>query len=216
MRLCARIVGVMLVGSLLALSAPVRAQVCGDGVIDAGETCDPPNLAPDPVTGQTECRLDCTSCGDGVVQPNNVETCDAGPNLICGVCLQNCNEGIFAGGGFGGCPCAFDTPAMANLRAEIVAACECAAASSHGAFVRCARAQLALISPELFVPPCRHAVLKFLARSVCGKPGAVTCCRTNATGRQRCVVKSDAAHCTAPRGGSASLGVSENCYDACP
>ena len=32
-----------------------------------GETCDPPNLALDPVNGQINCRLDCTSCGDGVV-----------------------------------------------------------------------------------------------------------------------------------------------------
>ncbi len=216
MRLCAQVVGFMLVGSLLAFSAPVRAQVCGDGVIDPGETCDPPNLAIDPVSGQVACRLDCTSCGDGIVDVADQETCDAGPNLICGACLHHCNERISPGGGYGGCPCAFDTPAMANLRAEIVAACECTTASSHGAFARCARAKLALISPELLLPPCRHAALKFLARSVCGKHGRVTCCRTDATGRRRCVIKPDAAHCTAPRDGSASLGVSENCYDACP
>jgi hypothetical protein len=215
MRLGARIVGFMLVGSLLALSAPVRAQVCGDGNIDPGETCDPPNLDIGP-NGQIICRLDCTSCGDGVVQASNFETCDAGPNLICGACLHNCNERISPGGGYGGCPCAFDTPAMADLRAEILAACECGNASSHGTFVRCARAKLALISPELLLPPCRHAVRKFLARSVCGRPGAVTCCRMNANGRKRCVNKPDAAHCTAPAGGTASLGVSENCYDACP
>jgi hypothetical protein len=216
MRLGARIAGFLLVGSLLVFSAPVRSQVCGDGVIDAGETCDPPNPVPNPVTHQTECRPDCTFCGDGVTQPTDFETCDLGPNLICGACLQSCIEGIFPGGGYGGCPCAFDTAAMADLRAEILAACECGNASSHGAFVRCARAKLALISPELLLPPCRHTALKFLARSVCGKHGAVTCCRTNANGRQRCVIKPDAAHCTAPLGGSASLGVSENCYDACP
>ena len=79
---------------------------CGNLVVDAGETCDPPNLALDPITGQTECRLDCTACGDGVVQANNTETCDDG-NTVSGCrtdqpqqpldgCLNNCNEPICA------------------------------------------------------------------------------------------------------------------------
>lgn len=213
MRVRALFVGIMLVGSLLAWS-PVRAQVCGDGVIDPGETCDPPNLAVDPVTGQTECRPDCTSCGDGVVQFGHAETCDAGPFATsCGVCLYNCNEGIFSGTR---CPCAFDDPSLQDLRAEILAACECGNASSHGAFLRCARAQLAQVPQERLMFFCRRTALKCLARSVCGKPEAVTCCRTKANGRQQCAIKRDAAHCTAPTGGSASLGVSEACCDACP
>ncbi|MCC6850278.1 MAG: hypothetical protein IT294_17440 [Deltaproteobacteria bacterium] len=56
---------------------------CGNGVLDSGETCDPPNLAVDPLTNQIECRLDCTSCGDGVVQANDQETCDDG-NTVSG------------------------------------------------------------------------------------------------------------------------------------
>ncbi len=54
---------------------------CGNGVVDAGETCDPPNLAINPITNQVECRLDCTACGDGVVQANDQETCDDGNTL---------------------------------------------------------------------------------------------------------------------------------------
>ncbi len=216
MRLSIGIVAVALVGSVLAFSAPVRAQVCGDGVIDAGETCDPPDLSIDPANGQNRCRLNCTRCGDGVVDVSSTETCDAGPNLVCGACQPICNERIFPGGGYGGCLCAFDTPAMASLRAEIVAECGCTTAVSRGAFARCARAKLDVISPELLLPPCRHAVLRLLARSVCGKHGAVTCCRVDAMARQRCAIKPDAAHCTAPSGGSASLGVSESCSDACP
>jgi hypothetical protein len=206
----------MLVGSLLALAAPVRAQVCGDGVIDPGETCDPPNPAFDPVTGQIECRPDCTSCGDGIIDVGHEETCDSGPNAICTECNPTCQERIFPGGGYGGCPCALDAPALVDLRADILAACECGNASSRSAFVRCARAKLVAISPELILPPCRNTALKCLARSACGRHGVVTCCRTNANGRQRCVLKPDAAHCTAPRGGSASLGVSATCCDACP
>ena len=215
MRLGAGIVGFMFMGSLLAFSAPVQAQVCGDGVIDAGETCDPPNLALGP-NGQPICRYDCTSCGDGVVQHNDNETCDIGPEAICSACLPNCVERLFPGDGYGGCSCALDTPALVDLRADILAACECGNASSRSAFVRCARAKIASISPELILPPCRNTTLKCLARSACGTHGAVTCCRTNANGRQRCLIKPDAAHCTAPRGGSASLGVSEDCCDACP
>ncbi len=214
MRLCARIVGFMLVASLLAFSAPVRAQVCGDGVIDTGETCDPPNPAVDPVTDQTECRPDCTFCGDGVVQAGHTETCDAGPFATsCGECLYNCNEQAFHNAR---CPCAFDDPSLQGLRADILPACQCGSASSRGAFVRCARAQLAQVPAEQLVFFCRRTALKCLARSVCGKPEAVTCCRTNAHGVRRCAIKSDAAHCTAPPGGSASLGVSESCCDACP
>ena len=213
MRLDARIVGILLVGALLTWSAPVRAQVCGDGVIDAGETCDPPNLALGP-NGQTLCRIDCTACGDGVTQANGAETCDAGPTATrCGECLSNCNEGSF---GTTQCPCAFDDPSLQDLRAEILAACQCGSASSHGAFLRCARAQLAQVPNERLIFFCRRTALKCLARSVCGKPQAVTCCRANAHGLKRCAIKSDAAHCTAPAGGSASLGVSETCCDACP
>lgn len=60
---------------------------CGNGVVDAGETCDPPNLAIDPITNQPECRLDCTSCGDGVVQSSDQETCDDG-NTVGGCRLD--------------------------------------------------------------------------------------------------------------------------------
>jgi hypothetical protein len=212
MWLRARVLPFVLMISLLAVSAPVRAQECGDGVVDPGETCDPPDLTLDPVTHQFKCRLDCTSCGDGVVQPNDFETCDAGTDLTCGGCLTNCLERIWGTG----CPCGVDDPGFADLRTEISAACECGNASSHGAFMRCARARLALVSPDRLLSVCRTKVLRCLARSVCGKHGAVTCCRTNSKGLERCVIKADAAHCTAPAGGAASLGVSENCCDACP
>ncbi len=78
---------------------------CGNMVVDAGESCDPPNLATGP-NGQPICRLDCTSCGDGVVQANDSETCDDG-NTVSGCrpdkpqkplddCLNNCAKPICA------------------------------------------------------------------------------------------------------------------------
>ena len=73
-------------------------------MIDAGdgETCDPPTtLDPNDPVPQFGCRFDCTSCGDGVIQVQNNETCDdANAVSGCGLngkpqkplddCLNNC------------------------------------------------------------------------------------------------------------------------------
>jgi hypothetical protein len=53
------------------------------------------------------------------------------------------------------------------------------------------------------------------ARSTCGKPGFVTCCRTSAGGVTRCSTKRDAERCVAPAGGSACVGSVSSCCDAC-
>jgi cysteine-rich repeat protein len=60
---------------------------CGDGVIDTGETCDPP------VVGV--CEPNCTSpnCGDGVVDPG--EECDDGPansDVAPNACRTDCTD----------------------------------------------------------------------------------------------------------------------------
>ncbi|MFN8545350.1 MAG: hypothetical protein U0807_14235 [Candidatus Binatia bacterium] len=75
---------------------------CGNALIDTadGETCDPPNLAINPVSGQPFCRLDCTFCGDG--KKNGGESCDDG-NTVSGCdpvhpqkeldnCLNSCQS----------------------------------------------------------------------------------------------------------------------------
>src|SRR5262249_22539611 len=64
--------------------AQCRPIFCGNGQIDPGETCDPPDATPQPGRpGQVTCRPDCTFCGDGVTQTGQGETCDDA-NLVTG------------------------------------------------------------------------------------------------------------------------------------
>ncbi len=70
--------------------------LCGDGILDPGETCDPPGLN----AGQpNECRADCTFCGDNILDP--VEDCDDGNNVDGDGCSAVCT---FEGGGQGCTP----------------------------------------------------------------------------------------------------------------
>jgi hypothetical protein len=106
-----------------------------------------------------------------------------------------------------------DAAAVAAARAAVDAACPCAAAATHGAHVSCARATL--VTQSGLSPACRAALVRCASKSTCGRPGAVTCCRTRATGETRCSIKRSAARCTPPAGGTACVGVHESCCDAC-
>src|SRR5262249_33619252 len=45
--------------------AQCQAVLCGNGRLDPGETCDPPDPTLDPQRpGEVKCRPDCTYCGD--------------------------------------------------------------------------------------------------------------------------------------------------------
>jgi cysteine-rich repeat protein len=62
---------------------------CGDSVIQAPETCDPPLSVPTTPSGNTNtCRNSCTYCGDGIV--NNGEQCDDGNHVNGDGCENNC------------------------------------------------------------------------------------------------------------------------------
>ena len=62
---------------------------------------------------------------------------------------------------------------------------------------------------------CKGAVKHCAARSTCGKPGFVTCCRTTATGTTKCSTKSSAALCKPSKKGTACVGQRPSCCDAC-
>jgi cysteine-rich repeat protein len=60
---------------------------CGDGFVDSatGETCDPPSL---PAPNGSDCRDDCTYCGDGYMDVG--EECDDGDSDDMDECSNDC------------------------------------------------------------------------------------------------------------------------------
>ena len=105
-----------------------------------------------------------------------------------------------------------DAADVAAARAAIAANCDCDGAANHGTYVRCASDQA---KATLVNRSCRGTVVRCAAKSTCGKPGFVTCCRTKASGETKCTTKSSAARCRAPKGGSACVGNVSSCCDAC-
>ncbi len=64
---------------------------CGNGAVDSGEECDPPDDSACPGACQANCR--CAACGDNLVdQPS--EQCDGADDTACpGACQANCTCG---------------------------------------------------------------------------------------------------------------------------
>jgi hypothetical protein len=109
-----------------------------------------------------------------------------------------------------------DDAAVAATRAQVEAQCPCAAATNHGAYVKCAKGVInAAVANDTLPTQCKGEVRRCAAKSTCGRPGAVTCCRTNAKGVTKCSIKKDATKCRAPKGGSACLGLMSSCCGAC-
>ncbi len=105
-----------------------------------------------------------------------------------------------------------DRSDVANARAAVAAACDCAGALSHRDYVRCAAAEA---GAALVNKGCTGAVKHCASKSTCGKPGFVACCRTRASGTTSCALKRSAARCVAPKGGSACASSTPSCCDAC-
>jgi hypothetical protein len=109
-----------------------------------------------------------------------------------------------------------DAAAVAAARAQVEADCPCGGFPNHGQYVRCAAGVAkARADADLLPKSCKGAVVKCAAKSTCGKPGFVTCCRTSASGVTKCSTKKDASKCTAPKNGSACVSSFSSCCDAC-
>lgn len=111
-----------------------------------------------------------------------------------------------------------DFDAVATARANVISQCDCASATSHSAHVRCARdvVQAAMNNGDL-PRQCASTVMRCARKSTCGrKAGYVPCCRTNKFGVTKCSIKSSAARCRAPQGGSAcASSFATSCCESC-
>ena len=106
--------------------------------------------------------------------------------------------------------------AVAAARAAAEAQCNCALAANHGDYVSCVSdAAKALVDASALPKECKGRVTSCAAHSTCGKPGAVTCCKTDRRGKTKCSIKKSADKCRAPRGGSATAGGPGSCCDGC-
>src|SRR4029077_3796116 len=105
---------------------------------------------------------------------------------------------------------------VAAVRAMADGQCDCNTAATHGAYVSCVdQVTDAAISAGMLRPECEDAVVSCADNSTCGKPGFVTCCRTNRNGAPSCSIKQNAAQCKAQLGGTACVGSFSSCCDAC-
>ena len=103
-----------------------------------------------------------------------------------------------------------DKPNFEKAREAVAANCDCAGAASHGDYVRCARQQAEAV---LLNRGCVGRIKKCASKSICGKPGWITCCVRTKNGESKCKRTRSAASCEA-KGGTA--GACTSCCDACP
>jgi endo-1,4-beta-xylanase len=109
-----------------------------------------------------------------------------------------------------------DQQAVAEARTQVNVTCDCFAAATHRDYVACAVGVAdQRVAANLLPSACRATVKRCAAKSVCGKPGYVTCCRTTRSGKASCRIKKSPASCTPPAGGTARLGAFVGCCDAC-
>src|ERR1051326_2810018 len=108
-----------------------------------------------------------------------------------------------------------DHDQVAAVRAQAAAECDCASATHHGGYVSCvAHVAKQAIRNGTLARQCRRDVVSCAAQSTCGKPGFVTCCRTNSDGVPRCAITKSNG-CRAPEGGTATVGQTGSCCDGC-
>src|SRR5215470_1972151 len=72
-----------------------------------------------------------------------------------------------------------DMDAVAAARAAIAMNCPCGLATSHRDYRKCANG---VVASQNLTSQCARKVKQCAARSTCGRPGYVSCCRTNSLG----------------------------------
>jgi cysteine-rich repeat protein len=117
--------GIMCTAALFAVHADdvsthLKITICGDGLVDTGETCDDGpggnNGAYGSSTAERKCNSDCTAfgpyCGDDILQVRFMEECDDGNNTSGDICDAQCKEEEPSPPGGGGSPTVGSTPSI--------------------------------------------------------------------------------------------------------
>src|SRR4030095_1227065 len=108
-----------------------------------------------------------------------------------------------------------DDAAVAAARAQVATDCPCGSFTNNGQYVKCAKTVAIDRVGAMTLPSnCKGAVIKCAAKSTCGKPGFVTCCKTSGSGKTTCSTKPDASKCKPPASGSACVSTFSSCCDA--
>ena len=110
-------------------------------------------------------------------------------------------------------PDAAEHALVAAARAAAEAQCDCGAAQTHGAYLRCVSQTVKSLATGRLSKGGMHEAMECAARSTCGRTGMATCCKTNRHGRMRCGVV-HAGKCAAPPGGSACVSSFSSACDA--
>jgi hypothetical protein len=99
----------------------------------------------------------------------------------------------------------------AGAREDVVTNCTCdqSGATNHGQYVKCSANRLK--NNATLPKSCRGQVQKCAAKSVCGKPNFIICCKQNAKGKVSCSPKKDCSHCVAPKNGNACCSTQTSC-----
>jgi hypothetical protein len=143
--------------------------------------------------------------------------------MSIGRCLRRgllCTLALFLGtaGSVSARPCESqsDRAAVTAATAAAQAECNCSTAASHKDFVICAeRVTKTRKAGGMLPAQCVNEANRCAKRSTCGRPGAVTCCRTNQQGRTKCFIKRSAGECIAPPNGTATMGGCASCCQSC-
>jgi hypothetical protein len=103
---------------------------------------------------------------------------------------------------------------VAGFLYQMDTACPCGSAVSPADYLMCVSSQAAAFVKARNLPSqCQQVVIQAAQNSSCGIANASTCCAT-AQGLTTCSIVS-AGQCVPPVGGSANIGSTTSCYNAC-
>lgn len=109
-----------------------------------------------------------------------------------------------------------DAAALASAYAVIDAECPCDSATGPGAYHHCAKETVnTLVSASSLAAQCRRDALRYANDSICGRRGALVCCRADGSGRTRHRLVRDSRSCVDVAGYVACVSAWQSLVTGC-